>query len=304
MALMRDRDSVVGGGLIALASLQFGVVVVVGTQLLRGGLNVNAMLAIRFAAATAVLLAIQAARRKPLLPARGERLGLALLGLAGYAVEAALFFAAIRYGTATAVTLLFFTYPVLVALISMAIGRGTPGALVGGALLAAVAGAAIVVAAGGSVAIQPAGISLALGSAVMFAAYLTGVDHVMRDTPPLTASAWVAAWASLGLFVSLAFLAGRHMPDGAAEWVRVTIMGLATGGAFVCLMAGLRLLGPVRTSIVAALEPLSSAVLATLVLNEPLRAATAAGGLLILGGATAASLARREPVAVTESEIP
>ncbi|HVL90294.1 MAG TPA: DMT family transporter [Actinomycetota bacterium] len=301
---MRDRESLVGGGLIALASLQFGIVVVVGTQLLRGGLSVTAMLAIRFAVAGAVLLMIQAGRRKPLLPAAGERLWLALLGLAGYAVEAALFFAAIRYGTATAVTLLFFTYPVLVALISMAIGRGTPGRLVAGAMAAAIAGAAIVVAAGGAVAIRPAGIALALASAVMFAAYLTGVDHVMRRTPPLTASAWVAIWASIGLFASLTIGSGRHAPGPAEEWIRVAIMGLATGGAFVCLMAGLRMLGPVRTSVVAALEPLSSAILATIVLDEPLSAATAAGGLLILGGATTASLARREPVEVTESEIP
>jgi drug/metabolite transporter (DMT)-like permease len=299
---VRDRESIVGGGLVALASLQFGIVVVVGTQLLRGGLSVPAMLAIRFAIAASILAAVVRARREPLLPARGERLWLALLGLAGYSIEATLFFAAIRFGTATAVTLLFFTYPVLVTLASMTLGKGAPGRLVAGALTAAVAGAAIVVAGGGSVAIRPAGIAFALGSAVMFAAYLIGVDHAMRDTRPLTASAWVGAWASIGLFASLSFMPGRHWPDANIEWVRVLIMGAGTGGAFVCLMAGLRMLGPVRTSIVAALEPLSSAVLATIVLHEPLRIYTAIGGALILAGATAASLARPAPVA--EAEIP
>lgn len=303
MATMRDRESLVGGGLIALASLQFGIVVVVGTQLLRGGLSVPAMLAIRFAIAAVILLAIVAARRQPLIPARGERLWLALLGLAGYAVEASLFFAAIRYGTATAVTLLFFTYPVLVALASMALGKGAPGRLVVGSLAAAVAGAAIVVAGGGSVAIRPVGIAFALGSAVMFTAYLVGVDHVMRETRPLAASAWVGAWASIGLAGSLSFMPGRHWPDAGVEWIRVAIMGAGTGGAFVCLMAGLLMLGPVRTSIVAALEPLSSAVLATIVLDEPLRIYTGIGGVLILAGATAASLARRDPV-IAEAEIP
>lgn len=300
---MTDRDSLVGGGLIALASLQFGVVVVVGTQMLRGGLSVPSMLAVRFTIAAVLLVAVQSVRRKALLPARGERMWLAALGLVGYAVEATLFFAGIRFGTATAVTLLFFTYPVLVALTSMVLGRGTPGKLVGGALSAAVAGAAIVVAAGGAVAIRPAGIAFALGSAAMFTAYLIGVDHVMRDTAPLTASAWVAAWAAIGLFASMTILPGRHVPGG-SDWIRVTVMGAGTAGAFVCLMAGLRVLGPVRTSVVAALEPLSSAVLATIVLGEPLQAGTAIGGILILAGATAASLARREPVALAEPEIP
>lgn len=300
---MKDRESILGAALIALASLQFGGVVVLGAQLLRGGLGVPAMLAIRFAIAALVLAAIVTARREPMLPARGERLRLAVLGLAGYAIEATLFFAAIGHGTATAVTLLFFTYPVLVAVASMALGHGTPGRLVGGALAAAVTGAAVVVAGGGSIAIRPAGIAFALGSALMFTGYLIGVDRVMKKTRPLPASAWVAAWASAGLFLSLTFLPGRAWPAGGTEWVRVTFMGGATGGAFVCLMAGLRLLGPVRTSIIAALEPLSSAILATIVLSEPLGRWTIAGGLLILGGAIAASVARREP-AVAEAEIP
>lgn len=300
---MKDRESVIGASLIAAASLQFGIVVVVGTQLLRGGLGVPAMLAIRFAIAALVVGAVVAARREPLLPARGERMRLAVLGLAGYAVEATLFFAGIRYGTATAVTLLFFTYPVLVAIASMALGQGTPGRLVVGALAAAVGGAAIVVAGGGAIAIRPAGIAFALGSALMFTGYLIGVDRVMKRTRPLPASAWVAAWASLGLFASLTFLPGRAWPAAGVEWIRVAIMGAGTGGAFVCLMAGLRMLGPVRTSIIAALEPLSSTVLATLVLGEPLGRWTVAGGVLILGGAVVASLARRAP-GVAEAEIP
>ena len=55
---------------------------------------------------------------------------------------------------------------------------------------------------------------------------------------------------------------------------------------------GLRRLGSVRTSIVAASEPLAATALAVAFLNEPLRAGTVAGGVLILGGAVAASLAR------------
>jgi hypothetical protein len=70
-------------------------------------------------------------------------------------------------------------------------------------------------------------------------------------------------------------------------------MGLASAGAFFCLFAGLRLIGAVRAAIVAALEPLSTAALSFVFLDEPLRAGTLAGGALILAGATAAGVARR-----------
>ena len=49
---------------------------------------------------------------------------------------------------------------------------------------------------------------------------------------------------------------------GSKTWAEITGMGLATAGAFVCLFLGLRRLGPVRTSIVAAAEPLATTVLA------------------------------------------
>jgi drug/metabolite transporter (DMT)-like permease len=48
----------------------------------------------------------------------------------------------------------------------------------------------------------------------------------------------------------------------------------------------------VRTAIIAALEPLSTATLAVLFLGDPLRAGTLAGGVLILVGAIAAGVAR------------
>src|SRR5207248_1507351 len=159
------------------------------------------MLAIRFGIAAVLLVAALVVRRELPAPAAGERIPLAALGVAGYAVEATLFFLALEHGQAAAVTLLFFTYPVIVALASWALGRGAPGWLLGG-------------------------------------------------------------------------------------------RGAATAGAFVCLFAGLLRLGPVRTAIVAATEPLAATVLAAIFLHQPIRASVAGGGVLILAGAVAASLAR------------
>ena len=45
----------------------------------------------------------------------------------------------------------------------------------------------------------------------------------------------------------------------------------------------------------SAMEPLAATVLAALFLSEPIRAGVAAGGILILAGAVAASMARATP---------
>jgi drug/metabolite transporter (DMT)-like permease len=280
-----------GGVFIGLASLQFGTVVVLG-KIVQRDLAVPSMLAIRFGMAALLLVGALAIKREAVLPAPRERLPLAALGVLGYAVEATLFFLALKHGQAAAVTLLFFTYPVFVALASWAMGRGAPGWLLGASLLCASSGAALVVLASGGLTITGLGVLFALGSSVAFTGYLILADMVLKRTPPLAGSMWVSAWASIGLGV-YAFLAGQaDAPGDAAQWVRLVAMGTATAGAFVCLFAGLLRLGPVRTAIVAATEPLAAAILAAVFLSEPIRLSVAFGGILILVGAVAASLSR------------
>jgi drug/metabolite transporter (DMT)-like permease len=287
------RAETLGGALIGLAALLFGMVVVLG-KVVERQLAVPSMLAIRFGVAAVLLTGALALRRDSILPVRGERLRLAALAVMGYAFEATLFFLALRHGQAAAVTLLFFIYPVLVALAWWAMGRGAPGWLLGASLVCASTGAALVVLASGGLAISGLGVLFALGSSLAFSAYLILADMVLKNTPPLAGSMWVSAWAAIGLGVYAALTGQGDAPGDAAQWLRLVGMGAATAGAFVCLFAGLLRLGPVRTAIVAAAEPLAAAILAAVFLGEAIRASVAFGGILILVAAVAASLARAE----------
>ncbi|HVL33544.1 MAG TPA: DMT family transporter [Actinomycetota bacterium] len=296
------RRETIGGGFIALSSLQFGAVVVLG-KTITDTMPVTWLLSIRFAIAAVVLALGSAAARLPLRPAPGEWRKLLILGAVGYGTEASLFFLAIARGTASAVTLLFFVYPVLVLLLSLALGRGAPGLLIGGSLGAAVAGTALVVGSSGGLDVSSAGIAFALTSACSYAIYLIGMEHVLHRTPSVVAAMWVSAAASVALGIVSAATGNVRLPDGAAEWLPVIGMGVFTAGAFFGLFAGLRLIGAVRTAIIAALEPLSTAVMAVIFLDESLRTGTLIGATLILGGATAASLARAHD-AEPETQVP
>ena len=291
-----------GGFLIALASFMFGGVVVLGKIVENSGLPTAPFLAARFLGAGTLLLVALAGLRQPLRPARAEGWRLAALGMAGYAVEAWMFFAAIRHGTAAAVTLLFFTYPVFVALLSMATGKGMPGILLIASMAAAVAGAALVVLSSGGLDITTAGVLLALGAALGFSLYLVGAELVLKETNSLTGAMWVSMSAGTVLAAFAVVSGGWAWPQGWHQWGPVIGTAAFTAGAFVCLFAGLRRLGSVRTSIVAASEPLAATVLAVIFLGEPLRSGVVAGGVLILAGAVAASLARGR--AAAEPPVP
>jgi drug/metabolite transporter (DMT)-like permease len=286
------RRETIGGLLVGASALQFGLVVLLGKFVRRHGLSVEAMLSIRFGLGALLLAAALIVLRRPVLAAPGERAGLAILALVGYAVEATFFFTALGHGTVAAVTLLFFTYPVLVTLGTWAIGRGTPARQTLLALGCALVGSAIVVGTGAGLQIETLGVVLALASAATFTGYLIGADVVLRRTNAMTSAMWVSAGASIGLFVYANAIGRWRLPAGSHEWFPLVGMGLASAGAFVCLMEGIQRIGAVRTAIVSALEPLAAATLAWVFLGEDVTWGIVVGGTLILVAAVAASLAR------------
>jgi drug/metabolite transporter (DMT)-like permease len=297
----RPGVETLGALFVALAALLFGGTVVLGKLLANRDFPVTSMLAIRFAIAAVLLAGTLAVLRQPLRPASGEGRGLIALGAVGYAAESALFFLALGNGTASAVTLLFFTYPALVAVYSAVLGLGRPSRLTIGSLVAAMAGAGLVVSSSGDLAVSGAGVAFALGSALTFSLYLIGVEVILQRTSSLAGSMWVSASASVALAVVAVVGRGGRLPTGPREWWPIVGMGAFTAAAFSSLFVGLRRLGAVRTSIIAALEPVAAAGLAYAFLGESPRAGTVAGGVLILSAAVTASLARRRG---TEPAVP
>jgi drug/metabolite transporter (DMT)-like permease len=290
----KSRRDAVGGAFVALAAFLFGGVVVLGKTAEVEALPVPSMLSIRFAVAGVALALILAASRGSLRPARREGRWLLALGGIGYATESALFFLALSRGTAATVTLLFYTYPVLVTLLSAALGLGVPGLLLGGSLVAAVAGAALVVGSSGGIDITALGIVFALASALTFSVYLLTADQMVRRSSSLVAATGVSLSASVTLAAYSIVTGTGELPRGSGL-LAVSAMGLLTAGAFTFLFLGLRRVGAVRTSIIASLEPVNAAVLALIFLGESLRAGVLAGGALILAAAIVASLARGVP---------
>jgi drug/metabolite transporter (DMT)-like permease len=290
-----QRRDVLGGLLTATAALLFGAIVTIGRVEGIRDVPVTSLLAVRFAVAAVVLAAVLVIGRQRLLPERGERWRLVVLGALGYGVESAFFFLGLGRGTAATVTLLFYTYPVWVALLSVVLGMGAPGRIVGGALVAALTGAAWVIASSGGLDITAAGILFSLASAVMISFFLIGLQALVKRTPSLVSSMWIALSASLA-HATFSLLSGTgRLLAGSAEWLPIVGMGVLTAGAFSLLFLGVRRLGAVRSSIISSLEPVAAAILALVFLGEAVRAGVLGGGALILAGAITAALARGVP---------
>jgi drug/metabolite transporter (DMT)-like permease len=273
-------------------SVLFACVVIVGKDLLHGQ-PPFVLLSMRFGLTAALLAAVALASHQQLVPARGERLGLALAGLFGYGTESALYWAGLNHGTAASVTLLFYLYPVWVLVAASLLDRRVPARTIVLAVVMALSGGAIVIVGGSGIDIETAGIVLALGCSVAYTAYLVATDRIAVRSTSLTTGLWVAAGASISN-VTFALVTGSWaLPSGELAALRVFLMAAFSAGAFMCMMASLRRIGAVRNGIIGVLEPLTVAVLAAVFLGEPLTASVVVGAILILGAGVLATIAGR-----------
>src|SRR5439155_23612120 len=133
----------VSAAFVGLRSVEFGGLLVLGRGASGGGLRIPAYFMSPFMFAVFRLGLVLVVPGLPPRAASGEGWKLAGLGAAGYATEAGFFFAGLEHGSAATVTLLFYTYPVIVLLLSWGFGRGLPGALLGGAVGATTLGSGV-----------------------------------------------------------------------------------------------------------------------------------------------------------------
>ena len=286
------RGELVGSAMSLAMAVLFAGVVILGSKVQAGG-PPFVTLAIRFGGQSLLLLGLALVLRRPGLPAPGERLALALAGTLGYGTEAALYFSALNHGSAAAVTLLFYTYPVWVMLVTIALDRRAPSPPLFVALALAIGGSAVVVlgGGGGETDVEPLGIALALATSLAYTAYLVGTDRHVRRTDPVTAAGWLGAGAATSNVVFALVFGSLLVPAGATPG-RLAAIVLVSAGAFATMLAGLQRVGAVRNAIIGVMEPLTVAVLASVFLDQPITSAVAAGGSLILVGAVIASVVR------------
>jgi drug/metabolite transporter (DMT)-like permease len=284
------RGELIGSGLCALMAVLFAAVVIFGKQVQNGRMPFI-FLAIRFAGQSVLLLGLVALTGRPLLPEAGERLPLAVAGTIGYGTESALYFTALNHGSAAAVTLLFYTYPIWVMLATIVMDRSAPPRALFAALGFALLGSAMVVLGGGDAQVATVGIVLALSTSFAYSAYLLLTDRTVKRTDPLTAAAWLGAGAATANVVYAVAFGAVVVPE-AGSWWRLVAMAVFSAGAFAAMLAGLQRVGAVRNAIIGVIEPLTVAILAAAFLDEPLTVTVVVGGTLILGGAVIASLVR------------
>lgn len=194
-----------------------------------------------------------------------------------------LYYYSIMYAGVSTASLILYTHPVIVAVLSRRVLRETVDWRTYAALASSVSGAALVSA--GEMSLSAPGIALAALSSLLFSLYVVLSKRAMEsgvrsDELAIGSSPWA-------LPTILAFQAARGLDWISAVGVEVMAVAaylalVVSVLAYLLYMRGLRVIGAARATVLSTAEPLTATVMSVLLFGEPMTALKAVGGALIV----------------------
>ncbi|MEU8661016.1 DMT family transporter [Actinoplanes philippinensis] len=278
---------------VSAAGILWGTAGVV-VQVVAGhtGLGALAIGFYRLAVAAVVLLVIGLPSRRRIWAAfRGAPAAVVAAGV-GLAAYQGLYFVAVRLsGVSIATVVSLGIAPVLLSAWETLRTRQRPStatmiasaAAIGGLVLIGGATAEPGATAGPGASAAGLGLLAAVGSGIVYAASTALSRHTTQGVEPLTLTTLSCAIGAIAILPIAAVEGLAFTPQAGPVALLIYAGAITTALAYALFYTGLRRISGSVAVVVTLLEPLTAALLAVLLIDEPLGLATMIGGLLLLG---------------------
>ena len=252
------------------------------------GLTVVEINTVRMVLAAAIVgIYIITFRRVSLALPTGVIVSLLVLGALDYAIGGLVYIGSLHYIDAALSFLLVYSYPAMIYLASVAIGRER----LKGSMLAAVVltfvGVALVLEVGGAVEGEEwIGVWLVLASATVFSAYLMICERYLERYRSSQVSFFSLSGGAIGMLLIAPFYSFDFglMLQPRSIVVLVVIAVIATALSMILFLMGVRHVGASRAAIITTIEPVMVVLLAWLFLGEVLSPMQLLGVALQMSG--------------------
>ncbi|GBF34727.1 permease [Desulfocucumis palustris] len=271
-----------GSGLIFLSAVGFGLIPVFAIYAYKGGANVTTLLFLRFIIATVFFFLYILKTNTKIILTKRQILYLFILGGILYTLQSNFYFLAVKLIPASLAVLLFYTYPVFVALLSSLAVKEMLTKHVFVSIVIASIGLTMVLGTAFN-SINPAGAILAFGAALVYSAYIVLGNRVVKQLPVMVTSAFVTLFASMSFLIMGLSASGINFNLSPEAWM--SIMGIAlfsTILAIITFFRGIEIIGSTKASILSMIEPLVTIAFSALLFSERLTGMQVTGGLFVI----------------------
>lgn len=274
------RNTIIGFAAGVLAGVSYGLNPLFGKPLLEGGVPVLSMLFFRYAISVAILGVWMLFRHESFCVNARELRLLIVLGCL-FASSSVFLFESYRFIPSGLATTFVYLYPVFVALIMVCL-HVYPKWQVWVSIVATIVGVVLLSWPSAGAGIRWQGILLAAMSALSYAVYLVIVNRSKQirhiSEHQLTFYALVVGATA---FLAYLLVEGTPVLQGIDSPSQVlNLVGLAvfpTMMAMLTIAISTRMIGPTKTSVLGAFEPVTAILVGTLVFSEPLTPNIVAG---------------------------
>jgi drug/metabolite transporter (DMT)-like permease len=290
--------------LIVLSAIGFGVMPIFALYAYQSRINVATLLLIRFFLSTAVFFSFLWITGKKIKLTRSQILAFFVMGGIFYTLQSTLYFNSLRFISPSLTALLFYTYPIIVSLLSFFIANERLTKRHFFAIIMTSLGLILVLGMS-SARINMIGILLAFGAALVYSGYILLGDRLVQQIPSVVSSAFVTFFATLSFFVICLSTQNFHFGFEMKAWFPILgIILFSTIMAISTFFKGLELIGPTTTSILSTLEPLVTIGLSILLFHEKLTGYQLLGSLAVISGAIIVVLAKKMSSSGKSDQIP
>lgn len=266
--------------LILLAAFSFSVHNTTATASYAHGVDVLTMLASRGWLGIIALAVVVWLRRMPLALSR-RRFWWVMALSALFTLQSYFLLASFVHLQVSLAILVFYLFPILVILITAAVGdeRLTP-LKIGGALVA-FGGLAIALDIGGSPDIV--GVLLAFGAGLCLSLNIVGGARIMKSIPGLVVTLYMMGTAVIVLTIAVAANGGPQLPNSSEGWGWFAVAAITSPIAIIAFYGALEFTGGPKAAMTMNAEPIFTSIAAVIILGEVLGPLQLVGGALVIG---------------------
>ena len=279
-----DRTHTFKGIVILLFSgLGFTISMLIASRALKDEIDLNTSNAIRHGVATIIMIIYQKACSKKIGLLPRERYISLALGISVFMMGIG-YLGATQYIPISLAVLIFYTCPFFVAIISRFTENEpiTPRRLT--AIIIAFIGLSLALKVQTTGGLQLLGIMYAVIAAIGFASFVTVSSLMLKTADPQAVLLHSMAGGTLLFVLFFVLTNGVEIIGTRTGWLKVSGSGIAIAFAYITFFAGMKIIGPVKATMILNIEPVLTICLAAILFGEHLANIQVFGAVLVIGG--------------------